>query len=260
MAVASAWALIDRPLLLAMLALAVMWLAAAAGAHLRGRHAEIEERLRQELNIVLTASLTMLGLLVGFTFSMAASRYDLRKSYEEAEANAIGTEYLRVGLLATSETQQARALLRRYLDQRILFYTLRAPRELDRLGDDTTRLQNALWEVVQGPAERQQTNITGLVASGMNDVINMQGWVQAVWWNRIPGSAWLLMLAIGACSNALFGFNTLQPETRLRRLGVLPLIVAIAFFLIADIESPRHGAIHVVPQNLIALSHALVVQ
>jgi hypothetical protein len=88
----------------------------------------------------------------------------------------------------------------------------------------------------------------------------MQGWVQAVWWNRIPASAWLLMLAIGICSNFLFGYSTLEPETRLRRLGVLPLILAIAFFLIADIESPRHGAIRVVPENLVALSHDLALR
>jgi hypothetical protein len=43
------------------------------------------------LDTVLTATLTLLALIVGFTFSMAVSRYDLRKNYEEAEANAIGT-------------------------------------------------------------------------------------------------------------------------------------------------------------------------
>ncbi len=58
----------------------------------------------------------------------------------------------------------------------------------------------------------------------MNDVINTQGWVQAMWWNRIPASAWLLLLVIGICSNALFGYNTPEPETRLERLAILPLI------------------------------------
>lgn len=252
--------MIDRPLLLAVFALLVMWLAAVTGALLRRNWRTIGETFRQELTVILTASLTMLGLLVGFTFSMAASRYDLRKSYEEAEANAIGTEYLRVGLLTTAESQLARSLLRSYLDQRILFYTLRRAPELERLNAETTRLQSQLWESVRTPAQLRPTNITGLVASGMNDVINMQGWVQAVWWNRIPASAWLLMLAIGVCSNMVFGFSTLEPETRLRRLLFLPTILGIAFFLTADIESPRHGVIMVVPVNLIALSHTLAPQ
>jgi hypothetical protein len=252
--------LLDRPLLLAVFALIVMWLAGIVGARLRRRWDTVGDNFRQELTVILTASLTMLGLLVGFAFSMAASRYDLRKNYEEAEANAIGTEYLRLGLLTTAETQRARSLLRHYLDQRIRFYTARGSNELDRLNNDTAHLQNELWQSVQTPAEQRQTYITGLVAAGMNDVINMQGWVQAVWWNRIPASAWLLMLAIGVCSNVLFGYSTLEPETRLKRFAILPLILGIAFFLIADIETPRHGLINVVPENLIALSNSLALQ
>ena len=102
------------------------------------------------------------------------------------------------------------------------FMRTREPLELDRINNDTTRLQSELWESVQTPAELRQTNITALVAAGMNDVINMQGWVQAVWWNRIPASAWLLMLAIGVCSNGLFGYSTLEPETRMKRLADSP--------------------------------------
>jgi hypothetical protein len=46
---------------------------------------------------VQAAILTLLGLIIGFSFSMAVSRYDLRKTYKDAEANAIGTEYVRAG-------------------------------------------------------------------------------------------------------------------------------------------------------------------
>jgi hypothetical protein len=70
---------------------------------------------------------TLLGLMVGFAISMAVSRYDLRKSYEEAEANAIGTEYLRLDLMPPATTTAARALLRTYVDERIAFYRDRDP-------------------------------------------------------------------------------------------------------------------------------------
>ncbi|WP_334397930.1 hypothetical protein [Bradyrhizobium sp. AZCC 2289] len=50
-------------------------------------------------NTVQAATFTLLALIIGFTFSMAVSRYDQRKTLEEAEANAIGTEYLRADLL-----------------------------------------------------------------------------------------------------------------------------------------------------------------
>ena len=64
---------------------------------------------------MLAATLTLLGLIIGFSFSMATSRYDLRKNYEETEANAIGTEYLRADLLPQADAARTRALLRQYL-------------------------------------------------------------------------------------------------------------------------------------------------
>jgi len=54
---------------------------------------------------------------------MAVSRYDQRKNYEEAEANAIGTEYIRADLLPADDAVKVRELLRTYIDQRIIFYS-----------------------------------------------------------------------------------------------------------------------------------------
>ena len=75
-----------------------LWAATAIGAALKKRR-PLDEELRQDFNMILAATLTLLGLLIGFSFSMASTRYDQRKTFEEAEANAIGTEYLRADLL-----------------------------------------------------------------------------------------------------------------------------------------------------------------
>ena len=64
------------------------------------------------------ATLTLLALLIGFSFSMAISLYDQRKNYEEAEANAIGTEFGRADLLPAGDSAKVRDLLRKYLDRR----------------------------------------------------------------------------------------------------------------------------------------------
>ena len=77
----------------------VLWTAEQAGGYLNRRQKDLEEVEHKDLDVLLTATLTLLGLIIGFTFSMAVSRYDQRKNYEEAEANAIGTEYVRAGLL-----------------------------------------------------------------------------------------------------------------------------------------------------------------
>ena len=65
-----------------------------------GRRRPVRKAEREDLDIVQTAILTLLALIIGFSFSMAVSRYDVRKTYEEAEAKAIGTEYLRADLFA----------------------------------------------------------------------------------------------------------------------------------------------------------------
>jgi hypothetical protein len=184
---------------------------------------------------------------------MATTRYDMRKNYEEAEANAIGTEYLRAELLPEAASTRTKTLLRDYVAQRILFYRTDAPRSLDEIGARTAELQTQLWEAVRGQAPVSPTPITALALAGMNDVINSQGYTQAAWWNRIPIEAWALMGLIAILCNLMLGFMTGDHKSR-AFLGILPLVTAIAFFLIADIDSPRHGLIHIVPQNLLALA------
>jgi hypothetical protein len=86
--------LVDFPLLAFIVCFAVLSLAAWIGASIiRGRR-PIAEDSRAQFDTVLAATLTLLGLIIGFSFSMALGRYEQRKNYEEAEANAIGTEYL----------------------------------------------------------------------------------------------------------------------------------------------------------------------
>jgi len=225
------------------------------GALLSKRLGSLQEDERADLDLVINASLTLLALIIGFTFSMAVGRYDQRKNYEEEEANAIGTEYVRADLLPSDDGARVRKLLRLYLDQRLLFYTVRDPRRLQQIDAETARLQGEMWSTVTRVAHAQPTPVTALVASGMNDVLNRQGYTQAAYWNRIPTGAWILMVSLSICCSFLIGYGAHRKGTRL--FVVLPVLVSIAFFLIADIDSPRRGAIRVLPQNLISLSNSL---
>jgi len=247
----------DYPRLFFVLVLIVLWLAAQVGASWR-RHRPLKDEERDDFALVETATLTLLGLIIGFSFSMAIARYDLRKNYEEAEANAIGTEYVRAGLLPAADATGVRSQLRRYLDLRILYYHTRNQAELQQINADTVQLQDEMWSAVQGPAVAQPTPVIALAVAGMNDVLNSQGYTQAAWWNRIPGSAWALMIAIAVCCNLLVGYGAHGVGgAKAGLLVVLPLVASIAFLLVADIDSPRSGFIHVVPQNLISLAQSL---
>jgi hypothetical protein len=252
--------LTDYPFLVLALALLVLWLSAQIGSALLRRRRNLEEEVRENFGVVLGATLTLLGLIIGFSFSMAVSRYDQRKNYEEAEANAIGTEYIRADLLPAADGARVRALLRTYLDQRILFYRTRDEQQLRKINAATGQIQSQLWAAVEASAGAQPTAVMALAVSGMNDVLNSQGYTQAAWWNRIPLAAWGLMGAIAICSNLLVGYGARKAEAEGVLMLVLPLLVAVSLFLIADIDSPRGGLIRVQPQNLLSFAHSLRAQ
>src|SRR5271166_4187217 len=248
--------LMNFPILLFFPTVIILWLAARYGAVVRRRR-PLQEGERDDFGIVQSATLTLLALLIGFTFSMAITRYDLRKNYEEAEANAIGTEYVRVGLLPPADAARLQVQLKRYTDLRIAFYKTRGGDELRRIDDDTAQLQTDMWNAVQTPALAQPTPVMALVVSGMNDVLNSQGYTQAAWWNRIPIAAWGFLIMTAICCNLLTGYGAHGAGAKAGLLWVLPLLVSISFLLIADIDSPRGGLIHVAPQNLAALYQSL---
>lgn len=245
----------NRPLLIFVLSLLALWFCAKIGDLLRRRLRPIEENDRHDLGVVLGASLTLLSLIIGFSFSMAISRYDQRKNYEEAEANAIGTEYVRSELLPATDAARVRGLLKKYLDQRVLYYTTRDDHQLAEIDTETAQLENELWSAVRSPAAANSTPVVALAVSGMNDVLNSEGYTQAAWWNRIPVEAWMLMMLIALGCTLLTGYSARRTWTLL--FLVLPLAVSISFFLIADIDSPRGGVIRVLPQNLVRLSQSL---
>jgi hypothetical protein len=250
--------LTNSPIYVFGLSLAVLWLAAWTGAYIRKRRRQsVEAADRQDYSVIEGATLTLLGLIIGFSFSMAINRYDQRKNCEEAEANAIGTEYVRADLLPAADAAKVRALLREYVNQRVLFYNTRDSNKLRQINGDTEQLQANLWLAVRGPALAQPNPLASLILSGMNDVLNTQGYTQAAWWNRIPTAAWALMAAIGICCNLLIGFGSRRIEARPILFIVTPLVVSISFFLIADIDSPRGGVIRVTPQNLVSLAKSL---
>jgi hypothetical protein len=246
--------ILDNPFAVFLIALIAQWGAAYSADHFRRRLRPLKKDEQTDFDTVLAATLTLLALIVGFSFSMAVSRYDQRKNCEESEANAIGTEYARADLLPADDSAKVRELLRSYVDQRILFY-LDDARGKSEAVPDPAKLQAELWSSVAHVAAVQATPVVALVVSGMNDVLNAQGYTQAAWLNRIPVAAWALMGLTAICSNLLLGYRERSKNTL--ALWVLPVIVSIAFFLIADIDSPHGGVIRVAPHNLVATAQSM---
>jgi hypothetical protein len=139
-------------------AFVALWLASVMGSWLRRRNPSAEdEKHEDDLGIILGATLTLLALIIGFSISMASSRYDQRKNLEEAEANAIGTAKCYV------PTFCHRRMLRMFAAFLALISTsascstsigtplTRQPQ----IDQSTSQLQTDLWVAVRGPAAAQ---------------------------------------------------------------------------------------------------------
>ncbi len=242
--------LFDHPAILGVLVFMLLWAAGAvSGWCIRGRGPRNAEA-KEDFGLLTAAILTLLGLIIGFTFSMAINRYDQRKGFEEAEANAIGTEYARADLLPGTEAAAVKRLLKEYTRERILYYRPLGRAELDQSAATRGRLQQELWSTIVPAARAQPTPITALVVAGMNDVLNSEGYTQAAWLNRIPVEAWALLLLIALVASIMIIFSAPTLQRRSPLLLILPAVVAISLMMIADIDSPRGGLILVGAPNL----------
>lgn len=242
---------LNYPFLILVVLLIAFWIAGRIGDSLRVSPQDQGEESHGDFLFIIGGTLTLLGLLIGFSFSMAVNRYDQRRSYEAQEANAIGAEYLRTDLLPADDAWKVRSLLRGYLDQRILAYTSRTEEQFRRDDVQTARLQSELWSAVNGSSAAQPNLIRVFVLQGLDDVLSAQAYARAAWQNRIPLAAWILLTAISVFCNLLIGYGVRRGSAF--RLYILPVALSISLFLIADIDSPYRGFIHVPPHNLESL-------
>jgi hypothetical protein len=199
--------LVDRPVLMLVVSFVGLLLAAMLGVVAHKAWNPVKASDHNELAIVQSAALTLLGLIVGFSFAMAISRYDQRKGLEEAETNAIGTEYLRAGLMADDAAANAGNALKRHLDLRIQFYITSDEGALARIGAERAKLEADLWVAARSLSAVSPTPITALVASGLNDVFNSTDATAAGWLDRIPVPAWWLLMMIGVAANVMLGYG-----------------------------------------------------
>src|SRR5256885_8630829 len=155
-------------------------IATMAGACLHRRYPTVTADHKEDLGVILAATLTLLALIIGFSFAMATNRYDERKRIEQTEASATRAEILRAELLQPTETAKVRnKLLGEYIDQRILFYGIKDFSQQAQIAQRTSQLEADLWDTVREAAAAQPTPVVALVVAGMNDVFKAQGDIQA---------------------------------------------------------------------------------
>ncbi len=243
--------------------LMVLFLGASElGLHLGRRLSRDSDHDRdlQEMSTIQAAVLGLLALLRGFTFSMAASRFEARKELVRDEANAIGTTYLRAQLLPEPYKSNAARLLRQYVDTRLeLQQAGHIPESLAGINVRTAHLQDQLWSEAVAAADKDPRSVpTGLFIQSLNDTIDMHAKQVAQLRNRIPFPIFLLLCLVAIAAMAMTGYGCGVDRDRNFPLTLtMSLVIASVIVLIVDLHRPTQGLITIDQRNLIELRESM---
>lgn len=195
------------------------------------------------------AVFALMGLLIAFTFSGAASRFDVRRNLVVEEANAIGTAYLRLDLLPAQAQPELRDLFRRYVESRLEVYRKlpdieAAKAELMR----STGLQGEIWNraVAAGWMEDAPPPATMLLLPALNQMIDITATRTMATQLHPPTVIFALLFGLALASALLAGYGMAGGKSRnwLHMIG-FAAVMAVAVYVIIDIEYPRLGLIRV---------------
>lgn len=222
-------------------------------------HRAKDESRKGSIAGTLGAVLGLLGLLLGFTFAMAAARYESRRSLVLQEANAIGTTYLRAAFLPTPHQADVEQLLRRYVDARLDFYE--SGNDAARQGEAervSAEIQRQLWAHAVASGLERPTPMVSLFVAALNEVIDLDSMRLNALVAHVPGAVWLLVLAVASCGCWASGYQAGANGARSALTHVLlPLLIAVVITLVADLDRPRGGVIGISQQPLVDLRRSL---
>ncbi|MBK7334238.1 MAG: hypothetical protein IPI87_18720 [Betaproteobacteria bacterium] len=226
----------------------------------RRRQARTTEAITQA-NAVLAAMLGLLALLLAFTFSAALQRYEDRSQTVVAEANAIGTTYLRARLLPREMHDEVQALLRQYLDVRIQEGRVDAtePELHESLLREARLMEEQLWSHAVRAAELDKSVVTsGLFIQSLNELIDTSATRDAALNRQVPEIVLLLMLGTIVLTTATLGYASGIAGHRVTLAAfVLVILIALVVYLIIDLDRPRRGAIQVSHASMLSLQQAI---
>src|SRR5213080_883788 len=205
---------------------------------------------------VRSAVLALLGLLLGFSFAIAAARNEARRELLVEEANSIGMTARRAELLPQPHASNVVQLLREYVPLRIEAHReAQFSERFATLRKRTAELQDRWWTEAVAAAGERPSPITATFIASLNETIDLEAKRVAAKRNHVPGAVWLLLLCVAGCGLWLVSYQagTSRCQSILERF-VFPLLVAIVITLITDIDTPRGSLISLDERPLLELN------
>ncbi|QGZ71097.1 bestrophin-like domain [Aeromonas hydrophila] len=210
-----------------------------------------EENKHDELKVVLGATLSLLGLLIGFTLSMSITGFNSRQQAEEQEAQTITSAFFRTELLNDLNADKVRDGLQRYTQIRVDTYDTSTSALKVRYREDARLLLKEIWQTVASEAKKSPNPVTASILTAITDLVAAQQKTLADWRHQIPGAAWCLLIAVAMCCHFLIGYSSQPGQVSRLAVWVFPLLISLSFFMVSEIDVPGQGIIRVMPNNLL---------
>lgn len=231
-------------------------LSVEAGYRLGRLRAHGKHETEAPVGEMVAATLGLLAFILAFTFGLAATRYDTRRQVLLDEANAVGTTYLRAGMLPEGR-EEIRGLLRDYVDVRLEAIK---PGKLEEGIRKSEEIQNRVWEMaVRIAQDKPNSIVVGLFVQSLNDMIDLHAKrLTAGVRSRIPGPIWAALYGISILSFAAMGYHSGLTGTN-RSFVIIAVAVTFSAVigLIADLDRPQEGILKVSQQALVDLRRSM---
>jgi hypothetical protein len=205
-----------------------------------------DEAARAQVGSLQAAVLGLLALLLGFTFAMAADRFDARRELVVEEANAIDAAHLRADLLPEPARGAFKALLRRYVDVRVAFYNAGGSTSKQKTTEaEGERIHAQLWPLAIAEARREPTPTIALLIQVLNKLIDLHESRVAALGNHVPAIVFWMVILVAVLSAAITGYSAGFSSRHYRLPAALTLVlIAAVTLVIIDLDRPRRGLIH----------------
>jgi hypothetical protein len=221
------------------------------------RRARLDDKDESQIDdgFTMASVLSLLALLIAFTFSLTLQRYDTRRELVIKEANALGTTWLRTQLLDEGDRNRLRGLLRKYVDLRIEFGLAETPDAERAAFRKTEAMQQEIWAAMtQAVAPHRTTELASLLVTTTNESIDLAASRQAAREAHTPLRILRILLIYALISAATIGY---QKGRHRAATTVFFLLLALAATLIADLDRAATGGIRVSQQAMIDLQQSI---
>lgn len=190
----------------------------------------------------------ILGLIIAFTFTGTLARYENRTNLVLKEANAIGTAYLRLDLLAKSDQDKLRPLYREYVQSRVKLYENYENRQLSNsYFQQGLKLQAQIWQISSTSVlVDKNPGITTLVLSSTNDLIDVANERLQATRTHPPSIVYILLFTLAIASAFLVGQSMSANQKRpLFYMVMFCVSISAITYIILELEYPRLGLIQI---------------